>query len=221
MRRNRQVVPAQETVGEVGLKFETLAEQGGSARLPDKSRGKRQAGLTGAYDTERKTRMAGAGDAAGVHPGVGGVSERDHGEAHRDSRTGSNHAESRGQKCFRGEPDAAIARTGVARGGPNLQRPAHQRGGAANTDVGPADESVATGACGAEPGSAAIANSAAGRQFAARFTNRTTADGIASGRSFRIDDGGAAGGYGGDSESQARRGSGDAASGRAGFARST
>src|SRR5436190_17860953 len=135
--------------------------------------------------------MAGTDDAAGVYPGVGGVFERDHGDADCDSRSRSDDAEPGGQKCFGGEPDAAIARASTARGGPDLQRPAHQRGGAADTDVGPADESVAAGACGAQPGAAAIANTAAGRQFAARFTNRTAADGIAGGRSFRRDVGGA------------------------------
>src|ERR1700730_11406760 len=150
--------------------------------------------------------MAGAGDAAGVYSGVGGVSERDHGDAHCDSRARSDDAKPCGQKCFGGEPDAAIARAGAARGGPDLQRPAHQRGGAANTDGGPADEGIAAGARGAEPGSAAIADSAAGRKFAARFANRTAADGITGGRSFRGYDGGASGGYGGDSESETRRG---------------
>src|SRR5260370_29252084 len=170
------------------------------------------------YDSWREIGMAGAGDPAGVHSGVGGVSERDHGDAHRDSRARSDDAESRGQKCFRGEPDAAVARAGAARGGPDLQRPAHQRGDTADADVGAADESVTAGARGVEPGSAAIADSSAGRQFAARFANRTAAGGIASGRSFRSDDEGSAGGYGGNSKSEAGRGGGDAASGRAGFA---
>jgi len=51
MRRNKQMVPAQEIVDELGLKFETLAEIKGAARLPGKNRGKRQAGPTGGYDT--------------------------------------------------------------------------------------------------------------------------------------------------------------------------
>src|SRR5260370_25634472 len=71
------------------------------------------------YDSWREIGMARPGDAAGVHSGVGGVSERDHGDAHRDSRARSDHAESGGQECLRGQPDAAVTRTVAARGGPN------------------------------------------------------------------------------------------------------
>src|SRR2546421_12552606 len=46
------------------------------------------------YDSWRETGMAGADDAAGVYSGVGGVFERDHGDAHCDSRARSDHAES-------------------------------------------------------------------------------------------------------------------------------
>src|SRR6266478_4366081 len=96
-----------------------------------------------AYDTTRKTGMAEPGDAAGVYSGVGGVSERDHGDAHCDSRARSDHAESCRDKCCGGKQDAAVARVGAARGGPNLQRPAYQRSGAADADVRTIDESVA------------------------------------------------------------------------------
>src|SRR5437016_3295024 len=153
------------------------------------------------YDAWREIAMAGADDAAGVYSGVGGVLERDYGDAHCDSRARSDDAEPCGQDCFRGEPHAAVARIGPARGGPDLQRPTHQCGGAADTDVGLADESVAAGARGAEPGAAAIADSAARRQFAAGFTNRTSARGIAGWRSFRRHHAGPTGGCRGDSES--------------------
>src|SRR6266699_6277926 len=113
--------------------------------------------------------MAGAGNAAGVYSDLGGVSERHHGDAHSDSRARSDNAESRWQECFRGEPNAAVAWAAAARGGPDLQRPANQRGGASDTNGRLADEGVATGARGAEPGATAIADSAAGRQFAASF----------------------------------------------------
>ena len=48
VRLKEQVVSAQETVDELGLKFETLAEQGRSGPPP-------KAGPTGGYDTARKT----------------------------------------------------------------------------------------------------------------------------------------------------------------------
>src|SRR2546428_4490723 len=89
------------TVDESELRFETLA-----------------------YDSWRETRMAGAAEADGIHSGVGRVFERDHRNAHRYSRARSDHAESCGPKCFRSEPDTAVARVGAARGGPHLQRPA-------------------------------------------------------------------------------------------------
>src|SRR5882762_721181 len=89
-------------------------------RLPDKSRSKRQAGPIRDYDTGRKIGMARADDAAGVYSGVGGVSERDHGDAHRDSWARSDHAKSCGHKCFRSEPDTTVAGAGAARGGPDL-----------------------------------------------------------------------------------------------------
>src|SRR5437899_7987882 len=146
--------------------------------------------------------MAGTDNAAGVHPCVGGVSERDHGDARGDSRAGSNHAKPRGEERFGGEPDAAVAGTAAARGGQDLQRPADQRGGAAVSAFGAADEGVAAGTRRAEPGAAATADSAAGRQFAARFANPTSAGGTASGRGFERDDGGASDRYGDDSEPQ-------------------
>ncbi len=68
--------------------------------------------------------MAGADDAAGVYSGVGGVFERDHGDADCDSWARSDDAEPRGEECFRSEPDAAVARAAAAGGGPDLQRPA-------------------------------------------------------------------------------------------------
>src|SRR6267142_6468359 len=71
-----------------------------------------------AYDPWRKTGMASADDVAGVHSSIGGVFERDHGDAHCDSRARSDNAESRGEKRFRSEPDAAIARAGIASGRP-------------------------------------------------------------------------------------------------------
>src|ERR1700682_2604862 len=217
--RDGRAGTAQDTVDALGLKFEALVGPGGPGPPLRPGRGRRQAGPTGGYDTARETGMAGPDYVAGVHSGVGGVFERDHGDAHCDSRARGNDAESRGHECFRGEQDAAVARAGTARGRPDLQRPTHQRGGAADADVGLADESIAAGARSTEPGAAAIADSAAGRQFAARFANRTSAGGTASGRSFRGDDDGAAGGRRGHSESETRSGSGDASGGRAGFAR--
>ncbi len=93
--RNKQAVLPQETVDELTQRFETLAEPGGSG--PPK-----KAGPTGGYDTARETGMAEPDDAAGVYSGVGSVSERDHGDAHCDSRAGSDHAESCREKCCRG-----------------------------------------------------------------------------------------------------------------------
>src|SRR5260370_35884258 len=104
--------------------------------------------------------MAGADDAAGVHPDIGGIFERDHGDAHSNSRTGSDYAEPRREERFGGEPDAAVARTGAAGGGPDLQRPTAQRGGAAVPAVGTPDESVAAGARGGQPWTMAPAHSA-------------------------------------------------------------
>src|SRR6266853_3368670 len=94
------------------------------------------------YDPWRKTGMAGADDVAGVHSSIGGVFERDHGDAHCDSRARSDNAESGGEKRFRSEPDAAIARAGIASGRPDLQRSADQCGGEADADFGLGDESV-------------------------------------------------------------------------------
>src|SRR6266403_685332 len=145
--------------------------------------------------------MAEPDDAAGVYPGVGSVFERDYGDEDCDSRARSDDAEPGGEKCFGGEPDAAVARAGVAGGRPDLQRPADQCRGAADADFGVADESVAAGARSAEPGAAAIADSAAGGEFAASLANRIAARGIAGGRSFGCDDGRAAGGCSGDTES--------------------
>src|SRR6266481_8711843 len=88
--RERRAISTQETVDESMQRFETLA-----------------------YDSWRKIGMAGPADAAGVHSGVGGVSERDHGDAHCDSRARSEHAERRGHKCFGSEPDTAVARAGA------------------------------------------------------------------------------------------------------------
>src|SRR5260370_15428573 len=165
--------------------------------------------------------MAGPNNAAGVYSGVGGVFDRNYGDAHGDSGARSDHAESCGSECCRSEPDTAVARAGAARRGPDLQRPADQRGGTADTAVGLADESVAAGACGAEPGAAAIADSAARGQFAPSFPNRTAAGWIAGGGSFRCSDAGPATGCSSDSEPEARCGSGYAASGRTGFARAS
>src|SRR2546430_15176671 len=89
----KQSNPRGKTVDESGRRFETLS-----------------------YDSWGETGMAGAADTAGVHSGVGGVSKRDYGNAHCDSRTRSDDAESSGFKCFRSEPDTAVARAGAARG---------------------------------------------------------------------------------------------------------
>src|SRR5258708_12439563 len=110
---------------------------------------------------------------SGVHPGVGGVFERDHGNACGDSRAGSDHAEPRGQECFGGEPDAAVAGSVATRGGPNLQRPTDQRSGAADAALGTVAGGVAAGARGTEPGTAPTPDSPAGPQFSSAFYNPT------------------------------------------------
>src|SRR5438093_13621869 len=89
----KQRNPRGKTVDESGLRFETLS-----------------------YDSWRKTGMAGAADTAGVHSGVGGVSKRDYGNAHCDSRARSDDAESSGFKRFGSEPSTAPARAGAAGG---------------------------------------------------------------------------------------------------------
>src|SRR2546429_3592535 len=89
----KQRNPRGKTVDESGLRFETLA-----------------------YDSWRAIGMAGTADAAGVHSGVSGVSKRNYGNAHCDSRTRSDDVESRGFKCFRSEPETAVARTGAPGG---------------------------------------------------------------------------------------------------------
>ncbi len=109
--------------------------------------------------------------AAGIYSGFGGVFERDYGDAHCHPRTRSVHAESGGEKCFGREQRIAFARTDPARGGPRVQRAGYQYRGAANATSGIVDESFAAGACGVEPGAAAIADSIARRKFAARFSN--------------------------------------------------
>src|ERR1700676_2800076 len=104
---------------------------------------------------------------SGVYSGFGGVFERDHGDARGDSRTRSVHAESGGKERGGGEPVAAVEGIGVAGGGPVVQRFADQPGGAADAAAGDADEGVAAGACGAEPGTEATGDSFAGRNHAA------------------------------------------------------
>src|SRR5882672_2390526 len=106
--------------------------------------------------------MAAAHAAAGVYSGVGGLSERDHRDAHCDPRARSEHAEPGWQKCSGREQRIAFARAGAARGGPHIQRAADQYGGAANSFSWIADESFAASACGVEPGPAATADPSSG-----------------------------------------------------------
>jgi len=90
-------------------------------------------------------------------------------------------AESGGQECFRGEPDAAIARL-VLRVADRIYSDQPINVVLRQTPTsGLLMKVSAAGARGAEPRAATIADSAARRQFPAGFTNRTSARGIAVG----------------------------------------
>src|SRR5271165_1096297 len=128
--------------------------------------------------------MAGPDHVSGVHPGLGSVLECDHRNENRDSRARSVHAQSRGKKCERGEPSAALEGINSEGGGPCVQRSADQRGGETDTATRNADEGVATGARGAEPWTAGIRDSAARREYASCVENRIVARRTAGGRSF-------------------------------------
>ena len=72
-----------------------------------------------------------------------------------------------------GEASQALRSKGLIlqSGGPGVQRFADQRGSEADAVSGNADEGVATGTCGAEPGAAGVGDSTAGGKYAARVEN--------------------------------------------------
>src|ERR1700758_2516568 len=109
--------------------------------------------------------MAEPDGVSGVYSGFGGVFERDYGDARGHSRPRSFHAQPGGEKCDGSEPITAVKGTGVAGGGPGVQRFADQPGGATDAAAGDADEGVPTGARGAEFGTEAAGDSLAGKKY--------------------------------------------------------
>src|SRR5882724_2810116 len=123
------------------------------------------------YELSRTVGMDVPDAAAGVYSGVGSIFERDYRDAYCHPRARSVHAEFGGKECFGRQQRTAFARIGAARGGPRVQRASDQHCGTANAASGIVDESFAAGACGIEPGTAAIADSIARRKLPARFAN--------------------------------------------------
>src|SRR5215469_18509021 len=74
------------------------------------------------YDSAGTSGVVEPDGVSGVHPGVGGVFERDYRDANRDSRPRSLHAESGWERCGGGEPGVARQRADFASRRPRLQR---------------------------------------------------------------------------------------------------
>src|SRR6266403_1449640 len=108
---------------------------------------------------------------SGVHPGFGGIFERDNRDARGDSRPRSFHAQFGRKECGGGGAIAAFEGIASARGGSRVQRFADQPGGKTDAAAGDVDESVAAGARGAEPGAEATGDSVAGGEYAAGVAN--------------------------------------------------